>query len=512
MATTTSPFNLAEYFVGDDCLARIGEQTAIEFRGREVSYNGLRSQVEYWARRLDDRGVENGDRVALLLYDSPHLIASFLGAGYLGAVAVPINTFLAPEDIAFIIADSGAKLVLAERVLADKLAAEQTAPSTAIIVVDDDYDAKPSNGVPLAATTKASPAFLLYTSGSTGTPKGVLHLHGSMRATVETYAQAILRLTESDRVFSASRLFFAYGLGNSLSFPLAAGATVILEAERPSPSHVARILANNRPTVFFGVPALYRALLDLKAKGETFDASSVRMWVSAGEALPAAIFNEWLREVEQPILDGIGSTEMLHIFISNTPDDARAGSSGRPVPGYSVKLTDDAGNELSGEATGNLWVRGDSATAGYWGRPDLTADTIRDGWVRTGDVYTRDAGGYYSHVGRSDDCFKVQGLWVSPIEVESALLSHPSVMEAAVVEATDASGLATAHAFAVIRPGSDRPALAAELREHVASQLPRFKVPSQFEFIDSLPRTSTGKIQRYKLRRPRRVGGIEGEK
>ena len=518
MPRTTSLFNLSEHFVGDDRLGQIGERTAIEFRDRKISYRSLRAEVEYWAGRLADLGVGPGDRVALLLYDSPELVASFLAATRLGVIAVPINTFLPPEDIGFVIADSGSRLVLAEEALAARLSADyEVGRAVKVITIGDDERSRVGQRAaresppPPAATTSLTPAFLLYTSGSTGNPKGVLHLHGAMRSTVDTYARTVLCLTEFDRVFSASRLFFAYGLGNSLSFPLAAGATALLDGERPSPGRIVQILSDKRPSVFFGVPAVYRALLDIRARGEPLEAASVRMWVSAGEALPATIFNEWRLEFGQPILDGIGSTEMLHIFISNTRGDARPGSSGRPVAGYSAKLTDDAGNELLGAATGNLWVRGDSATACYWGRPDLTSDTIRDGWVRTGDVYMRDTGGYYFHVGRSDDCFKVQGLWVSPIEVESALLSHPSVMEAAVVEATDASGLATAHAFAVIRPGSAGTTLAAELRDHVAAQLPRFKVPSQVEFIDSLPRTSTGKIQRYKLRRSRRTGGIEGE-
>jgi acyl-coenzyme A synthetase/AMP-(fatty) acid ligase len=299
-------------------------------------------------------------------------------------------------------------------------------------------------------------------------------------------------------------MFFAYGLGNSLSFPLAAGATVLLEPERMNAERLARFIEARKPTVFFGVPAVYLSLLDYQSGSGRVDFSSVRLCVSAGEALPPKIFEDWQREFGLTIMDGIGSTEMLHIFISNREGNSRAGSSGTVVEGYDARLMDDAGKEVGVNQLGNLWVRGGSATAGYWNRPDLSETTIVEGWVRTGDIYGQDEDGFFHHVGRSDDCFKVHGLWVSPIEVESVLLSHEAVSEAAVVCAIDAHGLATARAYVVIRQGerpkSPEDALEDELRKLALSRLPQHKVPTQIQFIEEMPRTATGKIQRYKLR------------
>ena len=351
-----------------------------------------------------------------------------------------------------------------------------------------------------AATTPETPAFLLYTSGSTGTPKGVLHLHGSIPYTVESYAANVLHLTSGDRIFSSSRLFFAYGLGNSLSFPLAAGATVILETERMNAERLAGFIEERKPTVFFGVPAVYLSILDHRSNGGRVDLSTVRLCISAGEALPATIYEDWQREFGRTILDGIGSTEMLHIFISNREDNWRAGSSGAVVKGYEARLVDDAGSEVGSNELGNLWVRGKSATPGYWNRPELTEQTIRDGWVRTGDIYRKDEDRFFYHVGRSDDCFKVRGMWVSPVEVESVLMSHESVSEAAVVSSIDENGLATALAYVVIRQGERSDALRDDISRFAGSRLPPFKVPTRIEFIDEMPRTSTGKVQRYKLR------------
>jgi benzoate-CoA ligase len=295
-------------------------------------------------------------------------------------------------------------------------------------------------------------------------------------------------------------MFFAYGLGNSLSFPLAAGATVLLDTARATPEHLGKLIEDRSPTVFFGVPAVYLGLLAYRESGHRVDFSKVRLCVSAGEALPAKIFEDWQREFGLAILDGIGSTEMLHIFISNREGNARAGASGTAVEGYAARLLDDSGVEVGTDELGNLWVQGASATAGYWHRPELTDETIKNGWVRTGDVYRRDEDGFFFHIGRSDDCFKVRGLWVSPIEVESVLISYDAVSEAAVVSCVDDSGLATARAYVVIRQGERSEALKEEIRRFAGSRLPQYKVPSQIEFIEEMPRTSTGKVQRYKLR------------
>lgn len=503
MAVDPTRFNLRDYFLGDEALHQTGNHKAIEFRERQITYLELRDEVDYWAHQILNRGVTKGDRVALLLYDSPEFIACFLATVSVGAVCAPINTFLPPDDIAFILKDSGARLVIAESELLGKLKSESGCAVVAVDTADRahlNYNSAVFPEASVAATTRETPAFLLYTSGSTGAPKGVLHRHGSMAYTVESYSANVLRLTSEDRVYSTSRLFFAYGLGNSLSFPLAAGATVLLDAERASAERLSKLIEQRSPTVFFGVPAVYLSLLEYRAGGGYLDFSNVRLCISAGEALPARVFEDWQREFGLTILDGIGSTEMLHIFISNSEGHALAGSSGTPVEGYAVRLIDDNGVEVSPEELGNLWVRGKSATAGYWNRPDLTEKTIQDGWVHTGDVYRRDEEGFFFHIGRSDDCFKVRGLWVSPIEVESVLIAHKSVSEAAVVSGIDDVGLATARAYVVIRQGEWSEALKDEIRRFAGSRLPQYKVPSQIEFIEQMPRTSTGKVQRYRLR------------
>jgi benzoate-CoA ligase family protein len=514
MSVDPPQFNLIDYFLGAERLHQIGDRIAIEFRDNWVTYGSLRSKIDQWARLIVNCGVDDGDRVALLLYDSPEFVACFLATVSIGAVCVPINTFLPAKDIAFILADSGARLLIVESELEDKLKpmSSETEDRCARLKVDTPTRScfEPGGAgarkepAAMAATTRETPAFLLYTSGSTGAPKGVLHLHGSIPHTLESYSANILRLTNKDRVYSSSKLFFAYGLGNSLSFPHAAGATVILDPERATPERIATLFEKQLPTVFFGVPTVYLSLLEHRAKGGALNTSNLRLCVSAGEALPPKIFEDWQREFGLTILDGIGSTEMLHIFISNREGQAREGSSGTLVPGYAARLVDDQVTDV--DQLGNLWVRGLSAMAGYWNRPDLTRETIQEGWVRTGDVYRRDEDGFFYHVGRSDDCFKVSGLWVSPIEVEGALLAHNAVAEAAVVSAANRDGLATAKAYVVIR-GEKKEGLKGELIEFVASRLAAYKAPSQIEFIDEMPRTATGKIQRFKLRETERPSG-----
>jgi benzoate-CoA ligase family protein len=506
-------FNLCDYFLDPERLSRIGNHAAIIYRGERLTYASLRRVVDEWAARLVQSEISEGDRVALLLYDSPLFVAAFLACARIGAVAVPINTALPGEEIQFIISDSGARLVICEDELQAKAAAHESGaiPPTVIVAVDARswaLNEKDANNVNErfevdVQTTGETPAFMLYTSGSTGTPKGALHRHASPRHAALTFGASVLRLTAGDRVYSSSRLFFAYGLGNSLTFPLAAGAAVILDAERPTPERIAHLFKEAKPTVFCGVPAIYRALLDFDNQ-QRLDTTSLRLCVSAGEALPARIFEEWRDRFGLEILDGIGSTEMLHIFISNRAAEARAGASGQVVEGYEARLLDDAGNDVAGDAIGNLWIKGASAFVGYWNRADLTEMTIRDGWVKTGDVYRRDGEGFFYHIGRSDDCFKVSGLWVSPVEVESVLVAHPAVVEAAVVAATGADGLATARAFVVIRTVEDVEQLRTELAAFARERLPRYKAPSQLVFVESLPRTATGKVQRFRLRQ----GGV----
>ncbi len=505
MMTQPTAFNLYDYFFSEERLEAIASHPAIAFGGQSLTYRSLKEEVNNWIAKLS-AAINSGERVALLLYDSPEFVAAFFATLALGAIVVPINTFSSNDDIDFILADSQAKVLVGEASLLEERQVHQRHQVCTIVEIDRKatsavYGAK--SGKTFASnptTTAASPAFILYTSGSTGTPKGVLHLHGNVVATIAGFGKQVLKLAAKDKVFSSSRLFFAYGLGNSLSFPLAAAASVILEADRPTPPRLAAIFREQQPTVFYGVPAIYRALLDFHQSGGHLNTASLRLCISAGEALPATIFEEWQQVFGMEILDGIGSTEMLHMFMSNREGEARAGSSGKVVDGYEARILNDDGTPTDAGEQGNLWVKGASAMRGYWGRDDLTAKVLQDGWMRTGDVYRQGEDGYFYHIGRSDDCFKVKGLWVSPIEVESALLAHPQVAEAAVVVSTDAHGLATAKAFLVIRTERVSDSFTEELLEFVRQRIAPYKAPTQFEVIAEMPRTSTGKIQRYKLR------------
>ncbi|HEY8410712.1 MAG TPA: benzoate-CoA ligase family protein, partial [Pyrinomonadaceae bacterium] len=345
------------------------------------------------------------------------------------------------------------------------------------------------------------PAFILYTSGSTGEPKGAMHRQTDIFYTNQTYGSEVLRVTTADRLFSSSRLPFAYGLGNSFTFPLLNGATSILCREKPTPDVIARVFAESRPTIFFGVPVVYNLLLEHHRHKQPLDCSSLRFCVSAGEALPAHLGEEWEKTFGVQLLDGIGSTEMLHMFMSNHENDVRYGSSGKLLGGYEARLLDEHGEPAPDEMQGNLWIKGDSAAIGYWEKPEQTADTFVKGWVRTGDLYRRDREGFWFHMGRSDDCFKSSGQWVSPVEVEGVLLRHPRVARVAVVEDFDAGSLPCPCAFVVAHELEFEPAeLEQELRAAVAPVLPRFKQPRRYVFVSELPYTATGKVQRFKLR------------
>jgi benzoate-CoA ligase len=492
-------------------------RAAVLYEHREIAYDELRDQTVGVAEVLKALGIRAGDRVAILLSDSPEFIASFVAIISLGAIAVPINPALRREDQHFILNDCGARLAFIEASAVDSLFHGQGVPNdlqNLLLVIRDEKLPSPIAGLttqvisdagraPLddsfpAVVTKDADAFILYTSGSTGEPKGAVHRQSDIFHTNETFCAEVLQLRAGDRLFSSSRLPFAYGLGNGFTFPLLNGLTTVLCRQKPTPEVVSRVFTEYRPTIFFGVPVVYSMLLDHHRSGLKLDTSSLRLCVSAGEALPAHLGEAWQQTFGVEVLDGIGSTEMLHMFMSNHAGEVRYGSSGKLLRGYEARLVGHEGaSTIAGEA-GNLWIRGASAATRYWQRPETNAETFVDDWVRTGDLYRCDQDGFWWHMGRSDDCFKPTGQWVSPIEVESVLLRHEAVRAAAVVEGFDEHELSCVCAFVV---ADDKVAdIESKLRALCEAALPRFKQPRRYLFISELPYTATGKVQRFKLR------------
>lgn len=491
------------------------ERCAIQFDGDQITYAQLRRKTVDIAWLFQTQNVLPGDRVALLLNDSPEFIAGFIALLSSGAIAVPINLGLHVSEQRTILHDCGAKLALVEASHCQTLLTDDPCSLQALEKVVtvrgradqttgalDDLLPKTDNvQVQFPEPTPTTPAFILYTSGSTGEPKGAVHRESDMFFTNQTFGDEVLQLTPDDRVFSSSRLPFAYGLGNSLTFPLLNGATSILCPEKPTAEVIARIFATTRPTVFFGVPVIYSLLLDYHKRVERLDCSSLRRCISAGEALPAQLGEDWEATFGVELLDGIGSTEMLHMFMSNHAGEVVYGSSGKLLEGYEARLLDDDGGNVLDDTEGHLWIKGESAAMNYWQRPVETTRTFVDGWVRTGDLYRRDANGFWFHQGRSDDCFKSSGRWVSPVEVEGVVLRHPHVARAAVVEDFDQDGLPCPCAFVIAnKVESAGPKLAEELQQLTAEHLPRYKRPRRYMFVKELPYTATGKIQRFKLR------------
>ena len=513
-AVETAPerLNFADHLI--QLNAARGDKIAYVDDGGELSYAALEHGLRRFASVLAELGIQREDRVLLCALDSSEWPVAFLGCLYAGVVPVAVNTLLGAADYAYMIDHCRARAVITSGPLLATLqgAIEQstTQPQTVIVTGIDEM---PDTGVlslvdrVAAAQPAAAPAdthrdeiaFWLYSSGSTGRPKGTAHTHGNLFATNASYGKHVLKLREDDVTFSAAKLFFAYGLGNGLTFPLSAGATVVLMAERPTPEAVFKRLTELKPTVFFGVPTLYAGMLAaaLPDRSDT----RLRLCTSAGEALPREIGERFSAHFGAPVLDGIGSTEMLHIFLSNQEEALRYGSSGHVVPGYELQLLDDAGNPVADGEVGDLYVKGDSAALMYWQDRTRSRATFLGPWTRTGDKYVRDAEGWYTYSGRSDDMLKVSGQYVSPFEVESCLIEHEQVLEAAMIGITDDNGLTRTKAFVVLCEGieaSDN--LAVEIKNFVKERLAPHKYPRRIEFIDTLPKTPTGKIQRFKLR------------
>ncbi|HET7394316.1 MAG TPA: benzoate-CoA ligase family protein [Candidatus Binatia bacterium] len=473
----------------------------------------LAERVNRCAHALCELGATLESRIMVCLSDTIDFPSVFLGAIKAGLVPVAVNTLLTSGDYDFMLRDSRARiLVLSESLLPVFKPVLSGQPFLNHVVVSGpsasgearlaELMARAKNNFTVAPTRPDDACFWLYSSGSTGAPKGTVHVQTSMVATTELYAKPILGIEESDVVFSAAKLFFAYGLGNGLSFPLSVGATTILLGERPTPAAVCRTLRQHRPTIFYGVPTLYGALLassELPNRAEL----NLRRCTSAGEALPPNVGRNWLEHTGVDILDGLGSTEMLHIFLSNRPGDVRYGTSGKPVPGYEVRLLDEDGNKVAKGEIGELQVTGPSSAAYYWNNREKSRNTFLGAWTRSGDKYIESEDGYFTYCGRADDMLKVSGIWVSPFEVEAVLVSHEAVLEAAVVGHADGNGLIKPKAFVVLRAEiAPTPELTAGLQQHVKAHLAPHNYPRWIEFVPELPKTATGKIQRFKLREP----------
>ena len=523
-------FNAAEYFVDRHLREARAQKVAIECGDARVTYGQLAENVNRCGSALAGRlDVRLEERIALIALDGPEFIYSFFGAIKIGAVPVPLNTLWTTADYHYVLNDSRARVVMVDESLLPKITAIARSelpylqqivviPHRSVAGLDetrthgsrpaailgfDELLAAGNAALPAAPMRRDDAAFWLYSSGSTGMPKGCVHLHHDMVISAELYARGILGITEHDRSFSVAKLFFAYGLGNAMYFPLASGGTTILWPGPPSPPHIYRVIEQYQPTLFYSVPTGFGMLLAHQPAGgeRDFDLRSIRHAISAGEALPPALFERFKQRFGIEILEGLGSTEALHMFIANRPGAVRPGSSGQVIPGYDARIVDDHDREVPNGEIGNLLINGDSVCTAYWNKHHKSKETMRGHWLVTGDKYSRDGDGYFWYAGRSDDMLKVGGVWVSPIEVENTLIAHPAVLECAVIGSEDHDGLTKPAAFVVLRSGmSADQSMAVELREFVVARLASYKRPRWIHFLPELPKTATGKIQRFKLR------------
>jgi benzoate-CoA ligase family protein len=503
-------FNLAAALLARR-LADDGQRRAVESGDRVWTFAELAELTARVGNALRTLGVSREERVVIVLPDCAEFIAAFLGTMFIGAVAVPCSTFLGPSDYAWFLRDARAHVLITTKELLQRLDVTAAGVAT-IVVLDLEADdgrlrswrhlvATASPSCEAADTHKDEPAFWLWTSGSTGEPKAAVHLHQDAPWSCRLVGEEVYGMTAADRVYSAAKLFHAYGLGNGVLFPLWTGATTILNAGRSIPDTVFSIIARTRPTIFFGVPTLYALLLQLPDAERRFDVSSLRFCVSAGEPLPAELYRRWQSRFGSEILDGIGSTELLNMYICSRPGAVKPGSCGTPVPGYAFKIVNEHGDVLGPNQVGDLLVNGPSCALLYWNRRDETRQKMIGDWFVSGDKCSVDDDGYYWFAGRTDDMFKASGEWISPIEVESLLMEHPSVAECAVVARQESVGVVRPKAFVVLAPGAAATnGTVADLQAFVRAHASHYKCPRTIEFITELPKTATGKLQRFKLR------------
>jgi len=505
-------FNVATWFVDRNVDEGRGASPAFHCEGRTLSYADVRDLANRTGNALLELGVGPEDRVLVLCLDGPEFLGAFWGAIKIGAVPIPTNTLLRSQDYLYFLDDSRAKVAIVSAALLPEAgpALEQARGLKHVMIAGgpagkylsfEDRVGKASARLETAVTSRDEPAFWLYSSGSTGFPKGAVHLHHDMVICAETFAKQVVGYRATDKVYSAAKLFFAYGLGNAGYMPMAVGAQSVLFPGRPTPETVYEILTKHKPTLFYGIPTLYASMLAVKDAEKRYDLSSLRLCMSAGEALPEELYTRWREKFGVELIDCIGTTEILHCFLSNQPGASRPGSTGKAVPGYEAIIVDDDGRPVPQGEIGNLRVKGDSTMAYYWNKHDKTKESLFGAWIQTGDKYWQDAEGYFFYAGRADDMLKVGGIWVSPIEVEGTLIKHAAVLEAAVVGREDSDRLVKPHAYVVLKdPSGASPALADEMKTFVKDKIAPYKYPRWIDFVPELPKTATGKIQRFKLR------------